>query len=443
MSLPSHSASFTTPLQWALGLAMGVTSIGTAWAQSATPPADVPAPYYIGAGLGLSYDSNISRQSSGGTSDTWTSLSLLGGVNQTFGRQRLYLDGNIADNRYQDSKSLNNTSYGLNTGLNWETVGSLSGNVRYGLAQSLANQALAGTSSSNRNSQKTQLVGTSARYAMNSRVALEGGYQHRRVDYSLDVFAPLENTQNVANVGVVFGLSGLLTMGVGARASKTDTPRYDALGADEADRKDIDLTLSWSPSGLSTINGRLSASKEDHTRATASNFSGVTGALSWDYRPSGRLNFNTSFSRDTGSESRFLGFASAPTTGTGTGSTGSTGSISTGAGSTGTGTTSTATATEIYRLTNTLSASATYQLTGKISSTAFVSRGRASVVGNGVNTAAGTDTLTSYGLGATYLPTRNVSLSCRLGHEGRSTNSALSSSYSANTLGCLANVYLR
>ncbi len=443
MPYPSHSHSFATPLPWALGLAVGLTSLSSAWAQNTTPAdTEAASPYYIGAGLGVSYDSNVTRQSSNVSSDTWTTLSLLGGVNKSLGRQRLYLDGNIADNRYQDFKSLNNTGYGLNTGVNWETVGNLSGNVRYGLAQSLANQALAGTSSSERNSQKTQLVGASARYGMNSRLALEAGFQRRQVDYSLSTFAPLENTQNVANAGVVFGLSGLLTVGVGVRSTKTDTPRYSALGGDEADRRDIDFTLSWSPSGLSTINGRLSASKEDHTRATASDFSGVTGALSWDYRPSGRLSFTTAFNRDTGSESRFLGFASAPSTGTGS-SSGSTSSISTGAGSTGTGTNSTATATEIYRLTHTLAGSATYQVTGKITSTASISRARGSVIANGVNNASGTDTVTTYGIAGTYRASRNVSLGCRLGHETRSTDSLLSSSYSANTLSCLANVYLR
>lgn len=408
------------------GLALGLMSVGaTSWAQS-PPSADSDSPYFIGAGLGLTYDSNVTRLSSNEQSDTSTTTTLLAGINQTLSRQRIYLDGNIANNRYQDVKSLDNTSYGLNTGLNWETIGSLSGNVRYGLSQNLANPALAGAPSSLRNSEKTQLVGTSARYAMNRRVALEAGIQRRQVDYSLPTFAALENTQNVANIGVVFGLRGLLTFGLGARSTDTDTPRYNALGGDEAQRKDIDLTLNWSPSGRSSFSGRISASKEDHTRATAANFSGVTGNLSWDYQPFGRLRFNTTFNRDTGSESRFLDFAQTPTE-TASGAEAS----------------STPTATEIYRLTHTLQGSASYLLTSKITSTALISRSRGSLVGNGVNTAAGNDNVTTYGVSATYRATRSLSLACRVNHEARSTNSTLSSSYTANTLACLGNVYLR
>ncbi len=425
MPQPTHSQPLITPSRRTWGLAVGLLSVGAGWAQSTTPPTrETTSPYFIGAGLGLTYDSNVTRVSSNPQSDTSTTSTLLAGINQTLSRQRIYLDANIANNRYQEFKSLNNTSYGLNTGINWETIGSLSGNVRYGLSQNLANPALAGAPSSLRNSQKTQLVGTSARYGMNSRVALEAGIQHRQVDYSLPSFSSLENTQNVANVGVVFGLRGLLTVGLGARSTETDRPRYNALGSDEAQRKDIDLTLGWSPSGRSTINGRISASKEDHSRATASDFSGVTGNLSWDFQPFGRLRFNTTFNRDTGSESRFLDFASTPDKASGK-------------------EVSTPTDTEIYRLTHTLQGSATYLVTSKITSTAFLSRSRGSLVGNGVNTSFGRDNVTTYGVAATYLATRSLSLTCRVNHEARSTNSNLSSSYTANTLACLGNVYLR
>ncbi|MES2887139.1 MAG: hypothetical protein V4739_03915 [Pseudomonadota bacterium] len=426
MSHPTQLSALATPLQWALGLAIGLSCMGTAFAQlqqdgsgstggsgsgTAAEPKD---PYYIGAGIGFTHDSNVLRQSNNDTSDYWTSLSLLGGLNKNLGRQRLYLDGTVSNNRYNEYKSLDNTSYGLNTGVDWETVNNLSGNVRYGVTQDLANRALAGVpATTSKNSQKTQLAGATARYGMTSRVALEGGLQYRSVDYSLAQYASLENTQKIANAGVVYGLTGLLTLGVGVRGTKTDTPRYSPAGGDEADRRDVDFTVNWSPSGLSTISARLSLSDEDHTRATALNFNGVTGQVGWDYRPTGRLRFNTLFSRDTGTEARFIDFTGGDTT----------------------------VGTESYRLTTTLQAGVTYALTGKIDTSLVASRARGSLVSS--NVSSGTDTLTTVGLGATYKATRSLLVSCKVGRETRSTNSTFSSPYQSNTVGCLANFTLR
>ncbi len=413
-SIPSRLQPLRTPLQRALALAVGLGCMGGAWAQQQSETPEGRDPYYIGAGIGWTHDSNVLRQSSNAQSDSWTSVSLLGGLNKTFGRQRAYLDGNVSDNRYRDFKSLNNTSYGLNTGIDWATLGNVTGNVRYGTTQNLANRALPGVpASASRNTEKTQLAGASVRYPMNSRLALEGGLQHRAVDYSQPQYAVLENTQNVANAGVVYGLSGLLTLGVGARVTKTDTPHYSPAGGDKTDRNDVDFTVNWSPSGLSTISGRLSVGKEDHTRATAANFSGVTGQVAWDYRPTGRLHFNTSLARDTGSEARFIGFQGGEST----------------------------VATESYRMTTTFQANATYALTGKIETNLLLSRARGSLISQNVH--SGNDTLDNIALGATYKATRNVTLNCKLGRESRSTTSALSSSYDANTVGCLANFVLR
>jgi hypothetical protein len=409
-------SSFVSPLQWALGLAIGLSCLGTASAQPAQADADTSRdPYYIGAGLGLTYESNVLHAPNNEQSDVATAMTLLGGVNKLFGRQRLYLDGNVAHNRYNDFKGLDNTSYGLNTGIDWATIGNLSGNVRYGVTQSLADVTIPAVGNV-RNTQKAQAAAASARYAMTSRFALEGGVERRSVDYDQAVYAPLENTQNVVRGGVVYGLSGLLTFGVGLRASETETPRYSPAGADETKRKDVDFTVNWSPSGLSTFSGRLSVGKEDHTRATASDFSGVTGNVAWDYRPTGRLRFNTSLARDTGTAARFVGFE--------------------------TGSTETTLASESYRMTTTAQARANYALTGKIDTSLTLSRIRGNLVSS-LNAPSGTDNRTSVMLGGTYKATRSVALSCRVGREQRSTNSALSTGFTANTAGCLATVTLR
>ena len=407
-------------LRQSLGVALGMSfAAGAAWAQTVTPtppnsgteePRD---PYYIGVGIGYTHESNVLRQTNA-KSDNVVSTTLLGGLNTNFGRQRFYLDGTISDNRYQDTSTLNNTSYGLSTGLDLSTASKLSGSIRYGITQNLANQATPGIVSDGlSNTEKSQLAGANLRYEVTSRVAIEGGLQHRSLDYSESTFIGRENTQNIANAGLVYGVSGYLTFGVGVRATRIDTPYYSPAGGDKTDRNDVDFTTTWSPSSLSTFSGRLSVGNEDHTLATASNFSGLTGMVSWDYRPTGRLNFNTSIARDTGTESRFIGFV------------GGTAPLP----------------TEAYRLTTTAQANVHYLVTGKIEANASVSRNTGSLVSGNVD--SGNDTLDTFGIGATYRATRSVNLSCQLGHESRSTTSSFSTAYSANTAGCMARLTLR
>jgi len=92
-----------------------------AWAQS--------SPYYFGGGLGLTHVSNVYRQANDANSDNVTTATLLAGVDQRFGRQRLFGDGSVQSNRYQSNSSLNNQSYSVRGGLDWETLERLSGTL--------------------------------------------------------------------------------------------------------------------------------------------------------------------------------------------------------------------------------------------------------------------------------------------------------------------------
>lgn len=387
-------------------------SLPGAWAQS--EPEEARSPFYLGAGVGFTHESNVLRASTQSQSDNWFSGTLIGGMSQHLGRQRISLDGTISENRYQDATSLNNTSYGLNAALDWEASRQVKGNLRYGLTQNLANQATAGLpSTGRRNSERSQLAAASANYEASSRATLQGSLQHRSLAYSEPSFVSRENNQDVASLGIVYGVSGYMTLGMGLRATRIDTPAYTPTAGDKTDRNDVDLSATWSPSSQSTFTGRLSIGKEEHTLATNSNFSGLTGMLAWDYRPTGRLRLNASLLRDTGTEARFMGFV------------GGTMPL----------------AMEAYRLTNTAQANATYSVTGKINATASASHSRGSLVSG--NVASGSDTVNSFVVGAAYNATHSLSLSCQLGRDSRSTNSFFSSAYTAYTAACFGRVTLR
>jgi len=274
-------------------------------------------PWYIGARLGYSHDSNVFRRDNPHVSDNVTSAGILGGFHWRPGRQHLYIDGNADSNRYGTLKDLNNTSHSVTTGLDWQTVEHLAGNLRYASRQNLADYTSIATPAA-RNIVRGQDATASIRYGFVGDLGIEAGVGRRKADYTLTT----ENntTSDVAWIGGRYAGGGQLELGVTARYTKGDTPGFRPLlpldltivptlgpvEPDKADRKDLDFNVTWQASGLSTLQGTISLTREDHTAPSQPDFSGVTGHVTWLYKPTGKTTIRTSVVRDTGSGTSFL-----------------------------------------------------------------------------------------------------------------------------------------
>jgi len=395
--------------------------------------ADEPSPYYIGASAAVTRNSNVFQQANASAQgDTYYSAGLLAGIDQMWGRQHLYANGSIASNRYQDFKQLDNTSYDLAAGLDWATIEKLSGTLRYDVRQGLVNYAdanlLNATTLTTKDLQRTQQLNASARYGSVPGFAVDGGLTHRRVDFSA-VEDRRDYSQDVGRLGVLWGKSDLLTLGLGGRWTEGDypqavikaaipeipatpttpfAPRQDAeFGHDKSKRRDVDFTAKWSPSGVSVISGRISLTRETHSQPTIPTFSGVTGSIGWAYKPAGRLSYNALLSRDTASENTFatLPVGSAPVR------------------------------VNNDRLTTVAAVSAIYELTAKTSLNAQYRHDSGSVFS--VDGTSGHSSTDNIGLGVLYNPTRHITLACNISHESRS------SVYKTNLATCSAQFVLR
>jgi hypothetical protein len=392
--------------------------------QAANAQASDPNPYYIGVSQSFTRDSNLGRVPSNfaKSSEMFSSTGLNAGINQPFGRQRLRIDGNVTSNRYSDSSALNNTGYGLNAALDWSTIERLSGTLGYTNSQSLASFFSPLTPlGTERNVKTTEEL--SAKFLLGGVTILSftGELSHRKLGNSAPAYLNQAYNQNAGSLGIRYRVSGALDAGVALRMTRGNYPNYQAIPGgfleDDLNRRDIDLTASWVPSGLTTISTRVSLGKQTHSVAAVRDFSGVTGSISVQHKPAGRLSYSGSISRDTGTENSFI--TQLGPRGVRIESLSDNSQISTSA-----------------QLT------ANYEITAKIQANA-TARMLTSEVGISGLPSSGTNTTTGIDLGLSYAPFRNLVIGATLGFEQRNTTSTLSSGYRTNTMGVSAKYTLQ
>ena len=94
------------------------------------------SPWYLGASLALTHEDNVYRLPDGvatpagvSKADTITTASLLAGLDQPIGRQRLYGTASLRDNRFDRNRVLDNQGYALRAGLDWATGERIAGTL--------------------------------------------------------------------------------------------------------------------------------------------------------------------------------------------------------------------------------------------------------------------------------------------------------------------------
>ena len=413
-----------SPLQ-PIALALALAASQAAWAEA--------NPYYIGVSQSFTRDSNVFRTPStqSGRGDTISSTGLNAGIDQPFGRQRLRIDGSLDYNQYSEKSNLNNSGYGLNTALEWSTVGRLSGAFSYSGNQKLADYGEPNSPSlTSKNVQKTQEFAARALLGGVTILSFTGDYSHRTVDYSNPAFAAREFEQDAGSLGIRYRFSGALDVGGALRMTRGLYPNFrpapgGGFEGDTLKRSDFDLTSNWTPTGLTTVSGRVSMSRVTHSITSGLDFSGLTGSVSVNHTPAGRLRYSAQISRDTGSAISSYTFTDV------------TGEVITGVNNNN-------------RLTTSVQLSVGYEVTAKIQADLSLNYAQRSLIdtlnqsNGGVATGAtGSDKTTGLNFGLSYAPLRNLGLSCQVGYNKRSTTSALSGTYESNSVGCSARYTLK
>jgi len=391
-----------SPIHTLGALATAVALLGAAAAHAES------SPYYIGASTSVGYDSNVFRLPDA-TGDTTYNYGIVGGIDQTIGRQRVYASGTVRETRFADLTQLNYTNYNAQAGVDWQTLYDLSGTLSYSTAQNLYNYGGTSTIQSRaKNLENRDEIIIKGRWGATSLMSLETSYNHRKLSYSDLAYRGSALNQDGWSLGLNYNPSGLLTLGTAVRYTQG---KY-ALSRD-FDRYDIDITSIWMPTGLSTVTARLSyGDRKSRNGTSALDFRGTTGQLSWTYQPTGKLRLTSAFSRDSGAESGFLTVNGQQLNGVGDNS----------------------------RLTNAANFNAQYSLTAKIQLTAALAIANRSLKNGSLS---GNDTLRTASIGASYAILRNAKLDCNFRRDTRSASGQGSYDFRNSSVSCSAQILLQ
>jgi hypothetical protein len=400
-------------------------------AGTALPAAAESNPWYLGVSQAFTYDSNLYRVDSAtpldpglSRSDTISSTSLVGGLDQPIGRQRVYGSLLVSANRYNSNDELNGTSYRISGGLDWSTVERFSGNLSVAASQNQRQfnvDTAPGQVETRKNDETVEQIDFVVRAGAVTRLTLEGSVGYRQLGYSSEFYQSSEYDQTRGSIGVRYR-PGIATFGAAYRHAQTDYKVAVGDRVNDNTRDSIDLTVNWPASGNSSLYARISPTQVRYDSFSERDFDGVTGAVKWDWSPTGKVKTAAQLVYDIGQDSNFERFG-GPLNPTGTSTTGRT-------------------STELLL-------SADYEATAKIAVSTSLGYTRRSLDRNltlgGQQTDAGDgrDNTTVFTLGARWLPTRSTQLGCEVGHDRRSASGGLTQDYSANTVSCFGQFVLQ
>lgn len=373
---------------------------------------------YVGASQVVGHDSNLFKVRDGTTEtpDIYFVTSLLAGINQPIGRQRLYADATLRAVRFQDVQQLDSEAYSLSAGLDWETVGELSGNLSATARQTLADYSIGGISTNELNLERAQELRANLVWGAQQRLGAEVAGSTSNLDYSNRLAAAQRLRQGSAYAGLRYRSSDALRFGAGVRFTEGKYPDFFPAGPGsfaplDFERRDVDFTVTWVPTGASSLDARLSATDQSFEQDPSRDVDGLTGALTWNFRPSGRLLVRTTVSRETGAGATFQQLGTA-----GTAAVGDNSGIATG-----------------------LRLGVTYEVTAKVSAEAGLGTTRREFRG----AVGGSETLNQLQLAARWAFSRAIGFGCQVANESRSTDSALSYDFSATNVLCYGQIVLR
>ncbi len=391
-------------------------------------------PYTIGLSASVGHESNLLRLADDQPapegyrrSDSIRSVVLLAGLDQAFGRERVYANLSLRDSRYAANSIYDNQGYTAQAGLDWSTVGRVSGSLSANANRALYsfNIGYDGGFLRRVNLQDTRDLSASVAIGLVTQYSLMFSAGHRQVGNSLDDAAvqALDYRQDNASVGLRWRPSSAAAWTVNLVQTRGRYPKYQPLptggyAGDRFRQTSLDLGLAMQTGGASDLDLHVGISRLNYELNEGRDFTGATGRAVWSWQPGARLRLSTRLSRDTGQNSYAVTVFGTPGT------------------------------AEYSRVYDSLGLQAGYELSAKIGLTAswqVVQRTTVNTIDNPwiPLSAQDKDRTESTAVGVRWTPRRSLVAGCDFSHLQRRTRGALSVPLHDDRFACFGQLQLQ
>ena len=399
------------------------------------------SPWSVGGSLLWSHDANLLRLADGqnpgpgdSRADTVLSTAIVGGLNQNIGRQRVFGNLTLRDNRFEKNDKYNNQSYNGALGLDWSTINRVSGTLSFSAARNLSTFNAEGVGLlPEKNLESTQALAASVSVGIVTEYSLEVGASRRQVRNSVQDERVLSRDLNLDTLSVglawrptaAFSLTGALRNVKALYPTFRLLPNTTEYESDRYKQQQIDLVAALQPSGASTLDLRLSFGDTRYVINEERNFSSVNGSLGWLWQATGKLRLTTRLARDKGQDnypsSVPFFFSRIPVT------------------------------LSDSRVITTVRVQADMDVSAKVALSTSLQHAQRTLdrdtlaLSNTVSlgTSSGKDGTTVFTLGARWAPLRNALVGCDATQERRRASGDLTSNLKGATFGCYGQISLQ
>ncbi len=287
-------------------LALGTVAVcSLAWG---TAQAALEATPYVS--YRVLYDDNVLRhrdeaeaaaQSGNGSSqleDTIQTYAAGLELDYTFGNQRLFMEGSADTRRYSEFSILDFDGNEFKGGFEWKLGSNLNGDILAERTRDLRDFSNFSTgiqrSIETRTDQSAGLKFKFLRvYEVYSRFA------RHETENSLTLSQREDYEEDLLTFGVSYvGRTGL---NIGLESKFADGEYVERVPREEYDQRTYQLVVGWVPSPISKFGLSIGSTERDNEAANQGDFSGATGALSYDRTISPKSGFGLSIKRDVSS----------------------------------------------------------------------------------------------------------------------------------------------
>ena len=273
--------------------AIDVLQPSTSGIYPAYPSEPVP-PYNLWGQLGMMYDSNILRRTSGGNGEFVTRLGLGGRMDQrVVGRQGLHLEGRLDGYVYNKFSELDNIAYGALGEWRYELGNDISGALGVSRRKFQAN--LSEIQRAVRDPITETTGRADARWRLGPHVGLRGGTGI--TNYNRPTRAEA-NTRTIFAAGGVDYVTDLgNTIGVEGQVARGDAPTTELVDPtgqfvnNDFRQRDVGLVGTWGVTPAIRVGGRIGRTTRRYTELPGRDFSGPTWNVAVNWTPTNKLNF--------------------------------------------------------------------------------------------------------------------------------------------------------